>query len=93
MVDGLGTLLTDSLYGALDSSFTGAIANKFGPVKDALTQQGGRLIQPRISGALQTDRAALRRELVPAGGTQLPIRSAAAWVDDEYNAGTQQLVH
>ncbi len=93
VVDALSTTLTGALYGALDSGFVGSVAQKFGPVRDALGHQAGRLIQPRITAQLQTERNKLRKELVPQIAGQLPIRSAGAWVDDEYNAGTQQLIH
>jgi len=93
VVDALGTTLTGALYGAIDSGFVGSVAQKFGPVKDALANQGGRLVQPRISAQLQQERYTLRKQLVPAIANQLPVRSAAAWVDDEYTAGTQQLIH
>jgi hypothetical protein len=93
VVDDLGETLTGALYGAIDSSFVGAVASKFGPVRDALGHQSGRLVQPRITPELQAERDKLRKELVPQIGAQLPVRSAAAWVDDEYTAGVQQLIH
>ncbi len=93
VVNDLQTTITSALYGALETKFTGAVADKFQPLTDALQSNGGRLIQDVASNQFQEERDKLRKVLVDATTSALPVRSAAAWVDDETTAGVPSLIH